>query len=113
MRTVIYFQGGTVADFAIPDDRFDAVVANLPWERRYAEDDLKMAQGALDAFLRAGTGAAGPQEVAAAAFLWNFFNTNPDPDRVIEGDIIVVDLAGDGETIEYASTADVPLKPAD
>lgn len=114
MRTVSYFLGGTVADFAIPDDQFDAFAAKAKWEVRHVNEELLKARKVLERFVAAGTGqAAGPGEILAASFIWNFFNGHPDEALHIEGDVIVVDLDGTGETVEYASIKDINLAPAD
>ena len=112
MRKVMYFMGGIVADFTIPDDRFEEFTKNIDWEIRHEEGELDKARGVLERFTRnAPADGAGPVETLAACFVWNFFNTNPDDERFIKGDIVIVDLQGDGSTIEYASAADIQMAP--
>ncbi|MCB2103020.1 MAG: hypothetical protein KDE22_19245 [Rhodobacterales bacterium] len=111
MRTVSYYYGGHVADFRIPDERFTEFTTHVNPEVRFDTDQLEKAQRLLEAFMRSnGARAVGPGETVAACFVWNFFNNNPDPDHVIEGDVVIVDLDGDGGTIEYAAVGDVPMK---
>lgn len=113
MRKVMYFQGGIVAEFTVPDALFHAFSREMDWDRRYNDDELQKAQRVLGNFVTASDEGTpqGANESAAACFVWNFFNTNPDADRVIDDDIFIVDLAGDGETIEYAAVRDIPLTP--
>lgn len=115
MRNVILFSGGTVADFPIDDVRYEDFVERLAVDRRYSEADLTRARGALERFLRLAEtdpdALAGPTELSAACYVWHFFNTNTDAERRIEGDVLIVDLNGDGETIEYTAAADVQLAP--
>lgn len=115
MRKVTYFSAGTVADFAIPDERFQEFIAGEGTFERYGEDDLTKARGLLDAFMvraREDTSAQyGTQEILAACFIWNFFNTNPEKERLITDDIVIIDLEGDLNTVEYAAAADIQLKP--
>ena len=113
MRKVIYFCGGDVADFPIPDDRFDDFVKHLKWEARHSEDDLTKARLILESVVKGGAESEmSPEAGASACFIWNYFNTHEEDEYFIEGDIIVVDLNGDGGTIEYASVDDVELSPA-
>ena len=112
MRTVSYFLAGDVADFRIPADRFDDFDRNMPFDRRHSESDLDMARMVLQSFLEAGRERIGPQEVLAACFVWNFFNTHPDDGGRIDGDVLIVDLHGGGGTVEYASPGDVELRVA-
>lgn len=112
MRTVTYFFGGTVADFLVPDDLFDQFSRHMPFDKRYAETEIQKAQKVLETFMGRGGSQAGPSELLAACYVWNYFNTNPDPEQVIEGTIMIVDLNGDGRYIEYASPDDVDMRPA-
>jgi len=110
MRTVTYFQGGVVADFQIPDDRFDAFSKHIDWDTRYQEDELHKASKVLAASVSKGEGLeAGAEESLAACYVWNYFNSHPEAEKHIEGDILIVDLEGDGETIEFAASKDVQL----
>jgi len=113
MRKVLYYYGGTVADFAIPDDRFDAFAKGLPWEKHHSDDDLNKARRVLEAFMQRneekGSLAAGAHEILAACFIWNYFNTHPDDKRHIRGDVVAIDLHGDGTAIDYAAAADVQI----
>lgn len=117
MRKVTYFSGGLVADFTITDKSFDKFLADLEDAKgeidRYGEGDLMKARTILDNFMMRARGdedaEQGPGEVLAACFLWNFFNTNPNPSRVIAGDIVIVDLDGSLNTIEYASVHDIQM----
>ncbi len=110
MRAITYFQGGTVADFKIPDDRFDEFVKNIDWQSRYSEDQLHKARKVLAAALgRDGKVSVAAEEILAACFVWNYFNTHPEEDKHISGDVLIIDLEGDGETIDFAATTDVEL----
>ena len=117
MRKVTYYSGGLVADFAISDKAFDKFLSDLEEAtgqiERYGETDLMKARTLLDNFMfRARdneTVDQGPGEVLAACYIWNFFNTNPQPDRVITGDIVIVDLDGSLNTVEYASVNDIQI----
>lgn len=113
MRKVVFYLGGKVADFTILDDRFDAFSGAMPWERRHSKDDLAKARQVLAAFVRRGEGdpaaKAGPNEILASCFIWNYFNTNPEGDKQIDGDVLVVDLHGDGLSIDYMAAADADL----
>ncbi len=113
MRKVVFYLGGVVADFPIDDDRFDAFSGAMPWERRHSQEDLAKARQALAAFVRRGESdpaiKAGPNETLAACFIWNYFNTSPEGDKQIDGDVLVVDLHGDGMSIDYMAVADADL----
>ncbi len=110
MRTITYFQGGTVADFKVPDDRFDDFAKNIDWQTRYSEDHLHKARKVLAAALgREGKNMVEAEEILAACFVWNYFNTHPEEEKHISGDVLIIDLEGDGETIDFAATADVEL----
>ncbi len=112
MRTVSYFFGGSVADFQVPDDLFEQFSRHMPYERRYSETEIQKAQKVLEAYMKRGAaGDASPNEILAACYVWNYLNTNPDPEHHIEGPIMIVDLKGDGEYIEYASPDDVDMVP--
>lgn len=117
MRKVTYFSGGLIADFAISDSAFDKFLIQLNEAEkeidRYGEGDLMTARTILDNFMTAAQQDEnidqGPGEVLAACFIWNFLNTNPDASRVIEGDIVIVDLDGTLNTIEYVSAKDIQI----
>ena len=111
MRKVSYFYGGQLADFVIPDDRYEEFSKHIKWELRYAEGELDKARKVLERFVVGGGENIGPGEIASACFVWQFFNTNTEDERYIKGDIVVVDLSGDGSTIEYASAADIQVMP--
>ena len=121
MRKVSYYSGGLVAEFAISDQAFEKFLADLKEAEgiieRYGEADLMKARTLLDNYmLRARDDEAaeqGPGEVLAACYIWNFFNTNPQPNRVITGDIILVDVDGSLTTVEYASVNDIQLRRPD
>lgn len=117
MRKVTYFSAGLVAEFAVTDPAFDKFLTDLDDAageiEPYGEPDLMKARTILDNFMaRARTDEdieQGPGEVLAASYIWNFFNTHPDAMRVIEGDIVIVDLDGSLNTVEYASANDVQM----
>ncbi|MEO5336774.1 MAG: hypothetical protein H7841_07770 [Magnetospirillum sp. WYHS-4] len=112
MRTVCCFIAGVMADFAIPDDRFAEFSRHVPYKVQRAEAELHKARAVLLAFTeRDSRTPAGPGEILAACFVWNYFNTHPEDEQHIEGDIIIVDLDGSGETIEYAAIGDVDVVP--
>lgn len=117
MRKVTYFSGGLAADFSITDPTFEKFLHDLSEAEgeidRYGEDDLMKARNLLDDFMlraRKDEGVEqGVGEMLAACYIWNFFNTNPETERLITGDIVIVDLVGDLTTIEYVSANDVQL----
>ena len=113
MRKVVFYFGGTVADFAIPGDRFDEFSRAMPWDRRHAKDDLAKTREVLAAFVRRSRESAdlqvGPNEILAACFVWNYFNTHPEDRQHIEGDVLVVDMHGDGTAVDYMSAAEANL----
>jgi len=112
MRKVMYFLGGAVADFEIADARFEDFTDQVRAEVCHDDGELGKARTVLEEFTRGGEGkTASSSEELAACFVWNYFNTHPDPAKIIQGDVIIVDLTGDGETIEYASVADVQVAP--
>ncbi|MFN3077251.1 MAG: hypothetical protein ABT940_10290 [Alphaproteobacteria bacterium] len=117
MRNVIYFCAGTVADFPIDDARYQDFIERLDPSRGYSETELTRSRGALERFLRAAEEdaaiLAGGTELSAACHVWHYFNTNPDEGHRIDGDIMIVDLNGHGETIEYVAAADIQLAPED
>lgn len=118
MRKVTYYSGGLVAEFPISDQAFEKFLGYLDEAKgiieRYGEADLMKARTLLDNFmLRAREDEdadQGPGEVLAACYIWNFFNTNPQLSRVITGDIVLLDLDGSLNTVEYASANDVQMK---
>lgn len=103
-----------MADFAISDKAFDKFLIDLAEAAQiidpYAESDLMTARTLLDNFMTSAqfdeTIDQGPGEVLAACFIWNFFNTHPDAARVIEGDIMIVDLDGTLSCVEFVSAQD-------
>ena len=117
MRKVTYYSGGLVADFAITDksfDKFSGYLEDAAGEiDRYGEDDLLTARTLLDNFMMRARDdedvEQGPGEVLAACFIWNFFNTHPTPARTIAGDIVLVDVDGSLNIVEYASVNDVQI----
>ena len=113
MRKVLYFQGGTVADFAIPDDRYEEFSKHVKWELRYSEGELDKARKVLERFVTGGGENSGPVETAAACFVWQFFNTNTEDSKFIKGDVVIVDLSGDGSTIEYVAADEIQIAPDD
>ena len=113
MRKVLYFHSGTVADFAIPDDRYEEFSKHVKWDLRYSEGELDKARKILGRFVTAGGENAGPGEIAAACFVWQFFNTTTEDAKYIKGDIVIVDLSGDGSTIEYVAADEIQIAPDD
>lgn len=117
MRKVTYYSGGLVADFAITDKSFDKFLKDLEDAageiERYGEVDLMKARTLLDNFMMRArddeNAEQGPGEVLGACYIWNFFNTNPQADRVITGDIVIVDLDGSLNTVEYTSVNDIQV----
>lgn len=117
MRNVTYFSAGLVAEFAISDQAFNKFLTYLGEAEneidRHGEDDLMKARTLLDMYMARALEAEninqGPGEVLAASFIWNFFNTNPDASKVIEGDIVIVDLDGTLNTSKYVSANDIQL----
>lgn len=113
MRTVTYFCGGKVADFPIPNELFESFVFNLKPDKYHSEAELGRARSVLDVFIRQEGDDlhAGPYELAAACYVWHYFNTNKRADQRIEGDVVIVDLNGEGSTIEYAAASDIQIAP--
>jgi len=112
MRKVTYFHAGTVADFAIPDDRFDEFTKAMTWEKSHSEDEIQKARAVLGDFMMADVvPAVGPGHILAACYIWNFFNTNPDEEMHIAGDIVVIDLEGNGAHIDYSAASDINISP--
>ncbi|MFC1673478.1 hypothetical protein ACFL12_04920 [Pseudomonadota bacterium] len=117
MRNVSYFSAGLVADFAISDQAFEKFLVDLDDAEGeiepYGEDDLMTARTILDTFMARARededAAQGPGEVLAASYIWNYFNTNPQAESVIEGDIVIVDPDGTLTMVEYASARDVNI----
>lgn len=117
MRKVTYYSGGLVADFAISDKAFAKFLEDLEDAageiERYGENDLMKARTLLDNFMMRAREDEdidqGPGEVLGACYIWNFFNTNPQPDRVISGDIVIVDVDGSLNAVEYASVSDIQV----
>jgi hypothetical protein len=115
MRKVVYFHSGVVADFAIPDRLYTAFAERNAEIRVGPGEDLDKAQKVLGRFMRQAAEAGGPQaqamgeaEAVAACYVWHHFNTT-DKEGRIDGDILVIDLAGDGEEITYMALADAEL----
>ncbi len=117
MRKVIYFSGGLVADFIITDQAFEKFLVDLEDAageiERHGEADLMKARTLLDNFMDRARddeeAEQGPGEVLAASYIWNFFNTHPQAERAISGDIVIVDLDGSLNTVKYASVNDVQI----
>ncbi|MBF0095220.1 MAG: hypothetical protein HQL34_11855 [Alphaproteobacteria bacterium] len=108
MRRITYFHGGMILDFDIEDARYDDFTARLKPELRHSDAELGKAQGALGAYVAGDEDRApGPREMAAACYVWDFFHTHPDASKRIDGVVVIVDLAGNGETIEYAAESDL------
>lgn len=117
MRKVVYFHSGVVADFAVPDALYDAFAARDVAIRVGPGEDLDKAQKVLARFMRDATegGDARPMgdaEAVAACYIWHHFNTTDEEGR-IEGDVLVVDLEGDGGEITYMALADAELVEED
>lgn len=118
MRKVTYFSGGLVAEFAVTDPAFEKFLADLKDAAGeidpYGEGDLMKARTLLDNFMiRARDDEdieQGPGEVLAASYVWNFFNTHPHANRMISGDIVIVDVDGSLNTVEFVSVNDVHMK---
>ncbi len=115
MRKVVYFHAGVVADFAIPDRLYTAFAERKIEIRVGPGEDLDKAQKALGRFMQEAADAdeAGPRpmseaEAVAACYIWHHFNTT-DEDGRIEGDILLVDMEGDGAEITYMALADAEL----
>jgi hypothetical protein len=56
-----------------------------------------------------GSPAAGANETLAACFIWNYFNTHPDDTKHIHGDVVVIDLHGDGASVDFAAAAAIQI----
>ena len=117
MRNVTYFSAGLVADFVISETAFGKFLTDLDAAGeeidRHSEDDLMKARTILDTFMARAREdqdiEQGPGEVLAACFIWNFFNTHSDAARVIEGDIVIIDMDGTLSAVEIMSAADVQI----
>lgn len=118
MRQVTYYSAGLVADFVLSDSAFAKFLAYLEEAagviEPYGEDDLMKARTLLDTYMERAEDDEdvdqGPGEVLAACYIWNFFNTHPQQGRVIAGNIVILDLDGMRNTVEYASVNDVQIK---
>ncbi|NQU57544.1 MAG: hypothetical protein HQ513_09925, partial [Rhodospirillales bacterium] len=107
-RKITYFYAGVVADFIIPEDRFDDFSLAIGLDKSHSEDEIQKAQGVLGAFVAGATEeAAGPEQILAACYIWNYFNTHPVDDKHIEGDVVIIDLEGNGVHIDYAAASDI------
>jgi hypothetical protein len=111
-RKVTYFHSGVVADFNIPEQRFREFSMGIGLDKAHSEDEIQKAREVLGAFVAlAKAEAAGVEQILAACYIWNYFNTHPVDDQHIAGDIMVIDLKGDGEYIDYAAAADIQIAP--
>ncbi|MBL6933174.1 MAG: hypothetical protein ISR45_09520 [Rhodospirillales bacterium] len=112
MRKITYFQAGVVADFTIPDDRFEDFTRGIGLDKAHVEDELLKAREVLGNFVASGKdGSSGPEETLAACYVWNFFNTHPEDEMHIAGDVVIIDLDGDGTNIDYAAVGDIQIAP--
>jgi len=112
MRKITYFNAGVVADFTIPDDRFTEFTSNIGLDKAHSEDEIQKAREVLGAFVsNPDNRTAGPEQILAACYIWNFFNTHPEDEMFIEGDVVIIDLEGDGTNIDYASAGDIQIAP--
>lgn len=113
MRKVVYYHGGVVADFPVPDEIYDVFATRFMEMTAGAGEDLEKARRVLrramdrlpDDEVHAATG---HNEVVAACYIWHYFNTT-DEDTHIDGDILVADVEGDDQDIAYLPLADVEL----
>jgi hypothetical protein len=112
MRKITYFNAGVVADFNIPDDRFADFTKGIGLDKSHSEDEIQKAREVLGNFVTAHEGErAGPEQILAACYIWNFFNTHPNDKMYIQGDVVVIDLEGDGHNIDYAAVGDIQIAP--
>lgn len=112
MKRVTYFHGGVILDFDLEEARYKDFAARLKPEVRHSDAELGKAQGVLAAYVTGEDDRApSPLEMAAACYVWDYFHTHKDASKRIDGNIVIVDLAGNGETIEYASEADLNFAP--
>ncbi|MCW8836021.1 MAG: hypothetical protein OQJ99_06605 [Rhodospirillales bacterium] len=111
MRKVVYFKAGVVADFEFADEQYEEFASQMT--ERPSQNDaplLEQSRGMLER--RVSDNDQSPmtdQDLGAACFIWFYFNENSDPNARFEGDIVVVDEAGDGRNIQYAPTSQVRL----
>ncbi|GAB6051424.1 hypothetical protein JCM17960_02440 [Magnetospira thiophila] len=114
MRSVVYFNCGSVGDFPISEDRFTTFVETVASDIKYSDEELHKARTVLgDCMQQEADATVGAVEEAAACFIWNYFNTHPEPEMNIAGDVLIIDLNGDGETVEFAAVDDVELASQD
>ena len=112
MRKITYFQAGVVADFTIPEDRFEEFAKGIGQDKAHLEDELQKAREVLGIFVDSGKdGTSGPEETLAACYVWNFFNTHPEDAMHIAGDVVIIDLDGDGHNIDCAAAGDIQFAP--
>lgn len=113
MRKVVYFYGGHVADFSIPDELYDAFAERSvelsagPGE--HLEPARQVLQNVMEEF--SATGEARPMgesEVVAACYIWHYFNTTDEQTR-IEDDILIVDADGESKDVQYVPLSEVDL----
>lgn len=113
MKRVVYYHGGLVADFAIPDELYVAFAERAASITGEPGADLDKARKVLERILRQAAagdeGKAGENEAIAACYIWHYLNHTIAEDGRIEGDILVVDEDGEGENITYMPLADVEL----
>lgn len=112
MRKVVYYYGGEVADFSIPDPLYVAFAERPVETSQGPGEDLEKARRVLQATMaRSSAGeevAMGENELVAACYIWHYLNTTDEESR-IEGDILIVDVEGEGQDIQYVPLADVEL----
>lgn len=111
-RKITYFHGGVVADFVIPDDRFAEFSLGMGLDMAHSEDEIQKAREVLGAFVTDSKDqAVGGEQILAACYIWNYFNTHPVDDMHIKGDVVVIDLQGDGVHIDYAAADEIQIAP--
>ena len=112
MKRISYFHKDMILDFDIEDARYDEFLSHLKPEVRHSDAELGKARAVLGAYVALDEDRApGPVELLAACYVWDYFHTNADASKRIDGAVVIVDLAGDEQTIEYADEADLNLSP--
>ena len=81
-------------------------------DKSHTDDELHKAREVLGVFVAEEKDAgAGRKQTLATCCIWNFFNTHPDDEMHIDGDVVVIDLDGDGTNIDYAAAGDIQISP--
>ncbi len=117
MRKVVYFYGGNVADFPIPDELYDAfkerAVELSAGPGEHLEPARLVLQKVMEEFSSNGEAQQmGENEALAACYIWHYFNTTDEETR-IDDDILIVDADGESQDVQYVPLSEVELVQED